>query len=88
MKSVADRIAKARALLLNATNEIMMKNELPAYIMETIIGDVRSDVQQTAVIELISELESDKNVNMAKGIQQEKLAEQAVNRDPDKRNQP
>lgn len=83
MKTVADRIVKARATLLAYTNKIMMENELPAYIMEGIIADVKSDVQKTAVVELISELESDKNGNMEQGIHKEKLAKQAINSNPD-----
>lgn len=53
----------------------MTESELPSYIMESIVADVLSEIRLSAKNELMSELERENNVDMAKGIQQEKLAE-------------
>ena len=82
MKSVAKRMADARIEIVRSVNLAMQKNELPAYIIESIVADVLGDIRQTAKIELLNEMEQEYG-NLDKGIQQSKLAEQTVNSKPD-----
>lgn len=67
-------MTNARMIIIQSVNQAMQENELPAYVIESIVADVLGDVRQTAKIELIKEMESEHG-NMEQGIQQNKLAE-------------
>lgn len=76
MKSVAYRMNKARTDMIVAVNRSMAANELPAYIMESILGEVLGEVRKSAASELLGEIEREKDGdNMEQGVQSDKLAE-------------
>lgn len=80
---VSIRVVKARVELSELVGQTMMRYQLPAYIMEQIIGSVLADVKQSSLIEFMRDMEKS-YVNMEKGIHTEKLGEQTVKENPDK----
>ena len=67
---------KARTDMIVAVNRSMAANELPAYIMESILGEVLGEVRKSAASELLGEIEREKDGdNMEQGVQSDKLAE-------------
>lgn len=66
---------KARSQMMNALNQTIRENELPAYIMESIVADILGDLRQTARNELLNEMEREHGNSMEQGIQPDKLAE-------------
>lgn len=80
---VSVRVVKARMELLDIVNQLMIRYQLPAYIMEQTMGSVLADVKQSAVVELMRDMEKN-NVNLEQGIHTEKLGKQTVEKDTDK----
>jgi len=82
MRSVAARMMDARSSIMRATNAAMRENELPAYIVESIVADVLSDIRLASKMELQNEMEQEYG-DLGKGIQQSNMAQQTVNGNTD-----
>jgi hypothetical protein len=74
---------KAKQMITKAISQTIQECELPAYIIDSILGDIRCDLKEMTKMEMEQEMERN-NVDMEQGIHTEKLGEQTVKENPDK----
>ena len=74
---------KTKQIITKAINQAIQENELPAYIVDSILGDIRCDLKEMTKVEMEQEMERI-NVDMEQGIHKEKLGKQTVKKNPNK----